>query len=255
MNGVFLARKVLLLCASFLIFFFVWQFIAGLLNTFLFPSPVGVFFELISLFSSGEILGHIYSSLYRVLVGLIIGIIGGAVCGYVLGINSFLSSLFNPIVQILRPIPPIAWIPIAILWFGIGDSSSFFIIFIASFFPVFTNVYFGVHSLPTIFEKVAKSLNLSNWQKFWQVVFPFTTPYLLTGIKTAVGFSWMVIIAAEMIASQSGLGYFIDYNRLLLAPTKIMAAMIVIGILGLIFHYSIVFIESKILFWRSVSNE
>ena len=250
-----LARKVLLLCASFLIFFFVWGVFAFWLDTFLFPSPGGVIFQLVELFASGEILSHLSSSVYRVLVGLFFGIIFGALCGYALGLNSVLNGLINPIVQLLRPIPPIAWIPIAILWFGIGNESSFFIIFIASFFPVFTNVFFGVTSLPTVFKKVSKSLNLSKWQNFVHVIFPFTLPYFLTGIKTAVGFSWMVIIAAEMIASQSGLGYFIEYNRLLLEPDKIMAAMIVIGFLGFVFNYLIVLLERKLLYWRGVSND
>jgi ABC-type nitrate/sulfonate/bicarbonate transport system permease component len=255
MNSVSLARKVILLCASFFIFFFVWHLAAGVLNTFLFPSPLGVFVQLGALFASGEIVGHIFSSVYRVLVGLCFGVIIGALCGFALGLNSTLNGLFNPIVQLLKPIPPIAWIPIAILWFGIGDESSFFIIFIASFFPVFTNVFFGVTSLPTIFSKVSKSLNLSKWQNFVHVIFPFSMPYFLTGVKTSVGFSWMVIIAAEMIASQSGLGYFIEYNRLLLAPDKIMVAMGVIGFIGFVFHYGLVLLERKLLFWRSVSNE
>jgi len=225
------------------------------MNTFLFPSPIEVIFQLAELFAGGEIIGHIVSSVYRVLIGLFFGIILGALCGYALGLNSVLNGLINPIVQLLRPIPPIAWIPIAILWFGIGNESSFFIIFIASFFPVFTNVFFGVTSLPTIFAKVSKSLNLPKWQNFVHVVFPFSMPYFLTGVKTAVGFSWMVIIAAEMIASQSGLGYFIEYNRLLLEPDKIMAAMAVIGVLGFIFNYLVVLLEKKLLYWRSVSNE
>jgi ABC-type nitrate/sulfonate/bicarbonate transport system permease component len=249
------ARKALLLCASFFIFFLAWQFAAGVLNIFLFPSPLEVIIQLASLFASGEIINHIVSSVYRVLVGLFFGIFFGALCGYALGLSSILNGLINPIVQLLKPIPPIAWIPIAVLWFGIGDESSFFIIFIASFFPVFTNVFFGTTSLPTIFSKVSKSLSLSKWQNFVHVIFPFSLPYFLTGVKTAVGFSWMVIIAAEMIASQSGLGYFIEYNRLLLAPDKIMAAMVVIGFLGFVFHYLVVLLEKKLLFWRSVSNE
>jgi len=249
----FFAQSALLLCASFFIFLLVWEAISLWLGTFLFPSPQVVALQLANIFGNGVVWPHIFASLYHVLVGLFFGVLAGVALGFILGLSKLASSLFKPIVELLRPIPPIAWIPIAILWFGLGDASAFFIIFVASFFPMFTNVYFGVHSLPLVFARVSKGFGLSPLQKFWHIVLPFTSPYLLTGLKTAVGFSWMAIIAAEMIASQAGLGYFIDYNRLLLMPENVVGAMVIIGFIGFFFEWIVVYAERKLLNWRSVA--
>jgi NitT/TauT family transport system permease protein/sulfonate transport system permease protein len=189
------------------------------------------------------------------MVGFLLGLAAGIFFGFLLGLNHFARKTINPIIEVLRPIPPIAWIPLAILWFGIGNFSAFFIIFIAAFFPIFTNVFFGVKSLPTIYSQVRKNYGLSTMQYFRHIVWPFSTPFLIAGAKTSIGFSWMAVIAAEMISANEGLGYFIEINRVLLRPERVIAAMLIIGLIGYCLHQAIVAIEKRKLKWRAVAYE
>ena len=131
-----------------------------------------------------------------------------------------------------------------------GDVSASFIIFIAAFFPIFTNVFFGVTSIPRIYHRVSKNYNLNPFQKFKNITFPFTLPYLITGCKTSIGFSWMAVIAAEMISGNYGLGYFLEINRMLLNINYVIATMIIIGIIGYLMNRSISYIEQKLIYWR-----
>lgn len=240
---------------SLLLFFFIWEMISIFINSFIFPGPFEVAYTLIFLFGTGEIIPHIGASLKRTLVGFILGLSLGSIIGFSLGINKTLEKMVTPIIEILRPIPPIAWIPLAILWFGIGDYPAFFIIFIASFFPIFTNVFFGAKSIPLILKRVGENYQLNWVQKFEHITFPFTFPYLLAGSKTSIGFSWMVVVAAEMISANQGLGYFIQINRVMLRPEKVIAIMLLIGVIGYILHKTIIVVEKKYVLWRNAEND
>jgi ABC-type nitrate/sulfonate/bicarbonate transport system permease component len=237
--------------ASIIGFLIFWWILAVLIHNPFFPTPIRVLSALVYLFQSGSIFPHILGSLRRTLVGFFFALIIGSFLGYTLGLSSFLRNYLGPIVEILRPIPPIAWIPLAILWFGVGDSSASFIIFIASFFPIFTNVYFGVISIPKVYHRVSKNYNLEPIQKFINVIFPFTLPYLITGAKTSIGFGWMAVIAAEMISGNYGLGYFIEVNRVLLNTEYVIAAMIIIGAIGYLMNKSLSLAEIKVTAWRT----
>ena len=231
---------------------FLWQFsyfIFQIANP-LIPSPFQIFLALKEIIISGEIFPHIFDSLKRVLVGFslasIVAISLGLLCGY----SRKIGVLIEPLVEILRPIPPIAWIPLAIILFGLGDRSSYFIIFIGAFFPVFTNTFFGARSIPQIYLRLAKTGDIQTYSYFKNILLPFSLPYIFTGLKIGIGMAWMSLIAAELIGTQSGLGYFIQISRLSLSMDKIMAGMIIIGVLGLLLNYIIRFIEKRYLFWR-----
>jgi ABC-type nitrate/sulfonate/bicarbonate transport system permease component len=239
---------------SAVLFVLLWSILSFLFNSYIFPNPFEVAKTLFLLLFSGEIFPHIFATLNRAIIGFSLGLIFGSFFGYALAMNNHANLIFRPIVEFLRPIPPIAWIPLAILWFGIGDASAFFIIFIASFFPIFTNVYFGVTSLPIVCERVGANYSLSLIQRFFHIVFPFSVPYLLTGCKTAIGWAWMCVIASEIIASSQGLGYFIEISRFSLQPDRVISAMLIIGAIGLILQQIIQLIENKLTFWRSVAN-
>ncbi|MFA6064390.1 MAG: ABC transporter permease [archaeon] len=237
-----------------ILFISIWATFAMLFNSFIFPGPLEVFESLITLIFTGEIFPHILATLNRAIIGFLLGLILGSTLGYLTGMNKYIDAVLKPIIELLRPIPPIAWIPLAILWFGIGDASAFFIIFLASFFPVFTSVYFGVTSLPIVCERVSKNYSLTFSQKFVHIVFPFSVPYLINGCKTAIGWAWMCVIAAEIIASSQGLGYFIEINRFSLNTSSVISAMLIIGVIGLILQKVIQVIETKLTSWRSVSH-
>ena len=212
---------------SITVFLLLWEGISLLVNSLFLPSPVEVVRALSGLMWKGQMLGHIAASLQRTIVGFLLAIAAASVLAYVMGLNEGIKKHVNPILELLRPIPPLAWVPLAILWFGIGDGSSYFIIFIAAFFPILTNVYFGVKSIPTNYKRVRHDYLLDKVQYFRHIVVPFTTPYLLAGCKTGIGIAWMAVVAAEMIAANSGLGYFIETSRVLLRTEEVIIGMII----------------------------
>jgi len=220
------------------------------LNNYFIPSPLEVIEALIATTLSGELILHMIPSLYRIIIGFLIAAFFGILLGLLFGVTKKLDYVVEPIIEILRPIPPIAWIPIAILLFGLGDNSAFFIVFLGAFFPIFTNTIFGVKKLPRKYINISKTLELSKISFFKNVLFKFTQPYIFTGLKIGIGMAWMSVIAAELIGAQSGLGYFIQINRLLLHTDKIVAGMIAIGVLGFILTKSIVLIEKKLVKWE-----
>jgi NitT/TauT family transport system permease protein/sulfonate transport system permease protein len=239
---------------SFTLFIVVWAILAMLFNSFIFPGPMEVAQSLIELIFTGEIFPHIIATLSRAIIGFSLGLVIGSIFGYLTGMNKYVNAVIRPIIELLRPIPPIAWIPLAILWFGLGDLSAFYIIFIASFFPVYTSVYFGVTSLPIVCERVSKNYSLSFSQHFVHIVFPYSIPYLINGCKTAIGYAWMSVIVAEIIASSQGLGFFIQISRLSLETSDVVSAMLIIGVIGLVFQKIIQLIETKFTSWRSVTH-
>lgn len=231
-------------------FMVIWEIISLMLSNPFFPSPIKVFFTLTHLLG-GEIYVHIGASLKRTLIGFAFALLIASSLGYITGLSTRLRNFLSPVLELLRPIPPIAWIPLAIIWMGVGDTSASFIIFIAAFYPIFTNVHFGVSSLPKVYHRVSKNYNISGLKKFVHIVFPFSLPYLIAGCKTSIGFSWMAVIAAEMIASSHGLGYFIEINRVLLRTDYVIAAMGVIGVVGFLMHFLLAQIERRVTSWKN----
>ena len=229
----------------------IWQisyFIFQIENP-LIPSPYQIFLALKAITLSGEIFPHIFDSLRRVSVGFILASVIAVAMGLICGYSKNIGDLFEPLVDLLRPIPPIAWIPLAILLFGLGDKSAYFIIFLGAFFPVFTNTFFGARSIPLVYLRLAKTGNIGIYSYFKDILFKFSLPYIFTGLKIGIGMAWMSVIAAELIGAQSGLGYFIQISRLSLSMDSVMAGMIIIGVLGLILSYIINLAEKKYLFW------
>lgn len=212
------------------------------------PSIKELIISIFQNFSKKDIYIHIYFSLFRVIIGFFIASFFGILTGLILGINKHLSNLKN-LIELLRPIPPIAWIPISIMLFGLGNSSAYFIVFIGSFFPIFTNTYLGVSSFPIIYKNISLSFEVNKLDFFLKMVLMYSMPYIFAGLKIGIGMAWMSVIAAELIGAQSGLGYFIQLNRLLLQSDNVIIGMILIGIIGFLLNYLISFFEKKVIRW------
>lgn len=182
---------------------------------------------------SGELVGDALTSLMRVTGGFAIGTGLALPLGLVMGAKPRAYELFNPMVQILRPIPPIAYIPLAILWFGLGNPPAFFLISLGAFFPVLMNTIAGVRNVDAIYLRAARNLGAGEWTLFSRIMIPAAMPYILAGVRIGIGVAFIVVIVAEMIAVNAGLGYRILEAREYFWSDKVIAGMITIGIAGL----------------------
>lgn len=228
----------------------IWQFIAFLWKENILPAPIDVFTELINLFKEQGFINDLFSSFYRVVIGFSIATILGVFFGIMVGLSNSLNNFFRPIIELLRPIPPIAYIPIAILWFGLGDIPAFFLVFIAAFFPIFSNTSSGVKSIDEKYKKAAITLGANNKDIIVEIILPHALPGIFTGLKTGLGMAWMAVIAAEMMGAQSGLGYFIQMNRIVLDLTRVLAGMLMIGLIGALLHLIICNLERQVITWK-----
>lgn len=199
---------------------------------------------------SGELLHDAYSSLYRVLVGFLIGTGLALPMGLLMGANRRIHNLLNPLVQILRPIPPIAYIPLAILWFGLGNPPSFFLISIGAFFPVLMNTIAGVSQVDNIYLRAAANLGAGRWVMFTRIILPAATPFILAGMRIGIGTAFIVVIVSEMIAVNEGLGFRILEAREFMWSAKIIAGMITIGLLGLAIDTAFSRLNRHLLRWH-----
>jgi NitT/TauT family transport system permease protein len=182
---------------------------------------------------SGELPHDAFTSLYRVLGGFAIGAGLALPLGLFMGARPLVYEMMNPVLQILRPIPPIAFIPLAILWFGLGNPPAFFLISLGAFFPVLMNTIAGVRNVDAIYLRAARNLGAGEWTLFRRVMVPAAMPYILTGVRVGIGVAFIVVIVAEMIAVNAGLGYRILEAREYFWSDKIIAGMITIGLAGL----------------------
>ena len=199
---------------------------------------------------SGELIHDTYSSMYRVVVGFVIGAGLALPLGLVMGANHRIHDLCNPLVQILRPIPPIAYIPLAILWFGLGNPPSFFLIAIGAFFPVLMSTIAGVRQVDSIYLRAAMNLGASKWIMFTRVILPAATPFILAGMRIGIGTAFIVVIVSEMIAVNEGLGFRILEAREFMWSAKIIAGMITIGLLGLAIDTAFSRLNNHLLRWH-----
>jgi NitT/TauT family transport system permease protein len=181
----------------------------------------------------GTLWQHIAASLFRVGSGFALAALIAIPLGLWMGWTRGAFQTLNPLIQMLRPISPIAWIPIAILWFGVSDASPTFLIFLSSFFPVVVATTSGVHLVERQYIRAARNFEVGGFRLFRQVIFPAALPQIITGMRVGLGVAWLVVVAAEMVAINSGLGYLIIDSRN--AGTRydlVVAGMVIIGVIG-----------------------
>ena len=199
---------------------------------------------------SGELIADSLSSLSRVLVGFLIGAGLALPLGLLMGANPTAHRLLNPLVQILRPIPPIAYIPLSILWFGLGNPPAFFLISLGAFFPVLMNTVSGVRNVDSLYLRAARNLGARGPVLFTRVIFPAALPYILAGLRVGLGVAFIVVIVAEMIAVNNGLGYRILEAREFFWSDKIIVGMFTIGLLGLGLDLAMERLNAHLLRWH-----
>ncbi len=229
-----------------------WQVVCALgwVQTEILPPPSAVLHALGSLIASGEMVKDSFTSLWRVIVGFTIGAALGIAFGVLTGLSRWFERYITPLVEAIRPIPPVAFIPLAIMWFGIGNKPAFFLVALGAFFPVFTNAWAGVLSVSPLHRDAALTLGLSRRLVISDVVLPASMPYILAGLQTGLGTAWFCVIVAELVGAQSGLGYMIQLNRLTLQSENVVAGMVSIGVLGYLMNQFMKHVNDALLPWQ-----
>jgi NitT/TauT family transport system permease protein len=231
-----------------------WWIVVVKNDSAIFPTPWQVVAGIFELGQDGSLWEHIGASLFRVATGFGLAFLVAVPLGLWMGWVSGAFRTLNPIFQMLRPISPIAWIPIAILWFGVGDLSPIFLIFISSVFPMIVQTTAGVHMIDRRYLRAAANFGVSRWVLFGRVVIPAVLPEIIVGIRIGIGVAWLVVVAAEMIALRSGLGYLIiDSRNAGNRYDLVIASMIIIGAIGLLLDGTTRLLERlKSVKWRYV---
>jgi NitT/TauT family transport system permease protein len=230
----------------------VWWIAVVASKSVIFPTPLQVVTGTLELVEQGTLWDHIGSSLFRVGAGFLLAVVVAVPLGLLMGWLSGAFATLNPIVQILRPISPIAWIPIAILWFGVGDMSPIFLIFLSSVFPTIVQTAAAVQTIDRQYIWAAENFGVSRAKLFLEVVIPAALPQIIVGMRVSLGVAWLVVVAAEMIALRSGLGYLIiDSRNAGNRYDLVVAGMVIIGITGLLLDGAMRRLEGlKSLRWR-----
>jgi len=212
-----------------------WEAGVLLAGTHLIPGPWAVLLAMIELARRGLLVKYVVASLYRVTWGYLSAVAIAIPTGVVLGLHRRGELAFNPIIQILRPISPLAWIPISILWFGVGDVASIFLIFLASFFPLVVTAMNAVHNVDAVYLNAGRNFGLSQRELIRRIIYPAIMPQIIVGLRITLGVAWLVVVAAEMIAVNSGLGFLIvDARNAGDRYDLVMAGMVLIGIIGIL---------------------
>lgn len=229
-------RKTVAPAVSFVLILSLWELATRSIpvSPAILPGPAAVAGGLCGLASSGALLDHIVASLFRVSWGYGLAVAIAIPLGLVIGIAPRLRAFLNPVIQFLRPISPLAWIPMAILWFGIGDGSAVFLIFLSVVFPLTVFTASGVAGIRPTYLMVARNFDLKGIELISKVLLPAALPEIVVGLRITLGTAWLVIVAAEMIAVRSGLGYLILDARNSMRMDLAIGGMIVIGAIGLL---------------------
>lgn len=251
-------RKILLGCAGIAIFLVIWQLLisTGVISDRTMSTPKQVLDTFLIKLSSkapdgATVQEHFFSSIKLAMTGFFAAMAVGIPMGLLMGYFKAARMFLNPVFEIIRPVPPIAWIPIVIMFLGIGMPAKVFIVFVAAFVPCVINSYTGVKLTNPVYINVAKTMGASHWRIFTKICIPSAVPMIFTGIRISLGSSWSTLVAAEMLASTSGLGYMIQMGRTIIRPDIILVGMLVIGCTGALMSFILGRIEKHIAPWRN----
>lgn len=234
----------------------IWEIAVDLHPGQILPGPVAVAGGIWELLQHGLLLNYVVASLFRVTWGFVLAAILAIPLGLTLGWYRRGEMAFYPLVQIFRPISPLAWIPIAILWFGVGDLAAIFLIFVGCFFPLLLTAMSAVHNIPEVYINAGRNFGLSADAFVTRVLYPAVIPQLIVGLRITLGVAWLVVVAAEMISVNSGLGFLIvDARNAGNRYDLVVAGMVIIGVIGLLLDLGMRSLEQiKSFRWTSLEG-
>lgn len=242
---------------SIVVILVAWELSTSVLNVIpplFLPSPSRIvldfFGTMVTPFAGATFTEHMLTSLYLVISAFVIAVITGVTLGVLMGWYETVDQIVYPIFQLIRPIPPLAWIPLAIVWFGIGVASKVFVIWLSAFVPSLINAYIGIKMADRTLIDAARVYGAKDKDLLRHVSIPSGLPLILTGIRLSLSNAWMTIVAAELLAASAGLGYMMQIARRTLEPSIIALGMLAIGILGTLMNRGLIILEKKLCPWR-----
>lgn len=221
----------------------------GVLKPYTLPPIQTIIDTAVDYIVKGKLQANIIVSFIRVIKGFLVALVIAIVMGTTVALFPKFDTFTDLVLQIIRPIPPIAWIPLAILWFGIGESSKVFIIFLGSFFAIFTNTVDGIRGIERKYFELASVYEVSRWNLIKQVVIPGALPSIMTGICLGLGHAWVCVVAAEMIGATKGVGYMLTDGRSMSRPDVVILGMLIVGIVGKIMDDALRILRNKLITW------
>lgn len=223
--------------------------VTGVFPPYQLPKPLSVLETLYSLTVSGQLSGHVSVTVQRVFFGCVIGMTVAVLLGTLTGISRTASALLDPLFQSLKNIPSLAWVPLFLLWFGIGEVAKVLLIAVGAFFPVYLNLSTGLHAVDDERREVAEVYDLTRYETLKSVVFPAALPSLFVGIRSGVGLAWMFVVAAELIGASQGLGFLMKNGRVLSRPDLIIGAILLFALFGNITDLAVKEVEKRVVDW------
>lgn len=234
----------------------IWAIVTntGLVGPGYLPTPQAMGQQLVALVEKGyggkPLWDHIEASLFRALAGFFIGVLTGVPFGLFSGYHKAVGAMMSPVMAFIRPIPPIAFIPMAVLYFGLGETGKVVLIVFTAFNYSFVSAQAGAMSVPMSYYRAAESIGLTKFQIFWRIVFPSSIPQVFTGLKVAMALSWAVVVAAELVGAQKGLGFMISDAAQLFQIPVVFIGIALIGLIGLVLNFALSITEEKIVHWK-----
>lgn len=217
------------------------------------PSPIDVIEKIVQLAQDGTLWSHVGITFYRVGIGCLIGTVVAVLLGSIVGFYSKAERIFDPIIQAFKSIPSLAWVPLFILWMGIGESSKISLIAVGVFFPVYLNIVSGILNVDRKLIEVGKVYGLSHFQLVRRIIFPASLPSFFTGLRSGLGLGWMFVVAAELMGASKGLGYLLVIGQNSSSPDIIIASILLFALVGKLTDWVVKIIEIKVLAWRDTS--
>ena len=244
-------------CFTVIILLLFWELFSryGVPSQQLFPPPSRIMDTALVVIKNHELFIDTIYSFFRILIGFFIGAIIGIFVGILTGRNNKANQLITPLIQIFRPIPPIALVPFAIIWFGIGEPSKWVVIIWGVFFPVWLNTHIGVLNVDDKYLWAAKSLGADKKTLLFEIIVPHALKYILAGLRVSIAIAFICVVVAEMAGASNGLGFRISVSHLAFRVDKMMVSLITLGIIGALTDYFFTFIINKILPWLSFNSD
>lgn len=232
--------------------FILWEFLSrqGVFPAYQLPAPSTVFSTIIDMAGTGALWGHISITVYRVIAGFLFGTIVAVLLGALVGFYQKAEHIFDPIIQAFRSIPSLAWVPLFILWMGIGESSKITMIAVGVFFPVYLNLVSGILGVDRKLIEVGKMYKLTPLQQMRRIILPASLPSFFVGLRSGLGLGWMFVVAAELMGASQGLGYLLVLGQNTLSPETIIASIILFAFIGKSTDWLLKILEARSLYWQ-----